>query len=67
MTPEAKEAISLGLRVAKARHDYAVTAGHLLAGLIDQGDNEAVRVIIAADVDPAVLRADVVNRLSKAA
>ncbi|HEX7994656.1 MAG TPA: Clp protease N-terminal domain-containing protein [Streptosporangiaceae bacterium] len=67
MTPEAKEAISLGLRVAKSRHDYAVTAGHLLAGLIDQGDNEAVRVITAADVDPAVLRADVVNRLSKAA
>lgn len=67
MTPEAKEAISRSLRVARARHDYALTAGHLLAGLIDQGDNEAVRVLTAADVDPAALRADVVSRLSRAA
>jgi ATP-dependent Clp protease ATP-binding subunit ClpA len=67
MTTEAKEAISLGLRIARTRHDYAVTAGHLLAGLIDQGDNEAVRLLRAADVDPAAVRADVVNRLSRAA
>jgi ATP-dependent Clp protease ATP-binding subunit ClpA len=67
MTPEAKKAISLGLRVARARHDYAVTAGHLLAGLIDQGDNEALRVLQAADVDPAAMRADVMARLAKAA
>ena len=67
MTPEAKEAISLGLRVARARHDYAVTAGHLLAGLIDQGDNEAVRVLTAADVDPAALRSDVMRRMGAAA
>jgi ATP-dependent Clp protease ATP-binding subunit ClpA len=67
MTTEAKEAISLGLRIARARHDYAVTAGHLLAGLIDQGDNEAVRLLRAADVDPVAVRADVVNRLSRAA
>jgi ATP-dependent Clp protease ATP-binding subunit ClpA len=67
MTREAKEAISLSLQVARARHDYALTAGHLLAGLIDQGDNEAVRVLQAANVDPVALRADVVNRLSRAA
>src|SRR5262252_3792560 len=36
MTSDAKEAISLGLRVAQSRHDHALTGGHLLAGLIDQ-------------------------------
>jgi ATP-dependent Clp protease ATP-binding subunit ClpA len=67
MTPDAKQAISRGLRVAQARHDHAFSAGHLLAGIIDQGDNEAVRVLAAADVDPAALRADVMRRLAAAA
>jgi ATP-dependent Clp protease ATP-binding subunit ClpA len=67
MTPEAKEAITRGLRVAQARHDHEFSAGHLLAGIIDQGDNEAVRVLTAADVDPAALRADVMRRLAAAA
>jgi ATP-dependent Clp protease ATP-binding subunit ClpA len=67
MTPDAKEAISLGLRVAQSRHDRVFTGGHLLAGLIDQGDNEAVQLLAAADVDPAALRADVMTRMAKAA
>lgn len=67
MTPDAKEAISLGLRVAQSRHDHAFTGGHLLAGLIDQGDNEAVQLLIAADVDPPALRADVMARMAEAA
>ncbi|MGN6793338.1 MAG: Clp protease N-terminal domain-containing protein [Streptosporangiaceae bacterium] len=67
MTPDAKEAITRGLRVAQARHDHALTAGHLLAGLIDQGDNGAMRLLAAADVDPAALRADVMARLARAA
>lgn len=66
MTPAAKEAITCGLRVAQDRHDGAVTAGHLLAGLIDQGDNEAVRLLAAAEVDPAALRADVMRRMAAA-
>jgi ATP-dependent Clp protease ATP-binding subunit ClpA len=67
MTPDAKEAIARGLRVAQSMHDHEFTAGHLLAGLIDQGDNEAVRLLVAAGVDPAVLRADVMARMTKAA
>jgi ATP-dependent Clp protease ATP-binding subunit ClpA len=67
MTPDAKEAISLGLRVAQSGHDRAFTAGHLLAGLIDQGDNEAVQLLAAAGVDPAALRADVMRRMAAAA
>jgi ATP-dependent Clp protease ATP-binding subunit ClpA len=64
MTQDAKDAIACGLRVAQGRHDRELNAGHLLAGLIDQGDNEAVRLLAAAEVDPAALRADVLRRLA---
>jgi ATP-dependent Clp protease ATP-binding subunit ClpA len=67
MTQDAKDAIASGLRVAQGRHDHEVTSGHLLAGLIDQGDNEALRLLAAAGVDPAALRADVISRLAAAA
>ncbi len=67
MTQDAKDAIASGLRVAQSRHDHEVTSGHLLAGLIDQGDNEALRLLAAAGVDPAALRADVIRRLATAA
>lgn len=64
MTQDAKDAIACGLRVAQRRHDREFTAGHLLAGLIDQGDNEALRLLAAAEVDPAALRADVLRRMA---
>ena len=64
MTQDAKEAMASGLRVAQSRHDHAIPAGHLLAGLIDQGDNEALRMLAAAGVDPAALRADVLRRMA---
>jgi ATP-dependent Clp protease ATP-binding subunit ClpA len=67
MTQDAKDAIGCGLRVAQGRHDREFTSGHLLAGLIDQGDNEAVRLLAAAGVDPAALRADVMSRMAAAA
>jgi ATP-dependent Clp protease ATP-binding subunit ClpA len=67
MTPDAKDAIACGLRVAQGRHDREFTSGHLLAGLIDQGDNEAVRLLAAAGVEPAALRADVIRRMTTAA
>jgi ATP-dependent Clp protease ATP-binding subunit ClpA len=65
MTPEAKEAMACGLRLAQSRHDDALSAGHLLAGLIDQGD--AVRLLSAAGADPAAMRADVLRRMAAAA
>jgi ATP-dependent Clp protease ATP-binding subunit ClpA len=67
MTQEAKDAIAGGLRVAHGRHDREFTSGHLLAGLIDQGDNEALRLLAAAGVDPGALRADVMRRMTQAA
>ena len=67
MTRDAKEAMSCALRLAQARHDGVVSAGHLLAGIIDQSDNGAVRLLAAAGADPAALRADTLRRLSAAA
>ena len=67
MTQDAKDAIACGLRVAQGRHDRDFTSGHLLAGLIDQGDNEALRLLAAAGVDPSALRADVMSRMAAAA
>jgi ATP-dependent Clp protease ATP-binding subunit ClpA len=67
MTQDAKNAMAAGLRVAHSRHDREITSGHLLAGLIDQGDNKALRLLAAADVDPAALRADVLRRMAEAA
>jgi len=67
MDSESKEALACGLRVAQARHDSAFSPGHLLVGIIDHGDNKAVRMLAAANVDPAALRADVLRRMAAAA
>jgi ATP-dependent Clp protease ATP-binding subunit ClpA len=67
MTAHAKESMSCALRIAQERGDRYLTAGHLLAGIIDQGDNGALRLLSAADVDPVALRADVVRRMAAAA
>jgi ATP-dependent Clp protease ATP-binding subunit ClpA len=67
MTPEAKAAMGCALRVAQSRHDGSITPGNLLMGIIDQGDNEALRLLAAARVDLAALRADALRRMSAAA
>ena len=67
MTPEAKEAMASALRVAQSRHDSMLSPGHLLIGIIDQSDNQALHLLAAADVDPAALRADAVRRMAAAA
>ena len=67
MTEAAKKALELALRAAQATHANSLTAGHVLIGLIDQGDNEAVRMITSAGADPAALRADTQRRLAAAA
>jgi len=67
MTAEAKESMACALRLAQARHDGYVSAGHLLAGIIDQGDNGALRLLSAAEVDAVALRADVLRRMAAAA
>lgn len=67
MTPAAKQAMACALRVAQSRHDGGITTGHLLIGIIDQGDNQALGVLAAAGVDPAALRADTLRRMAAAA
>jgi hypothetical protein len=67
MTSEAKEAMALALRLAQTRGDREISSGHLLAGIIDQGDNGALRLLSAAEVDPAMLRSDTLRRMAAAA
>ncbi len=67
MTPDCKMAIELGLRAAQQAKDSSISPGHLLIGLIDQGDNSATRLLKDAQVRPAELRADTLRRLATAA
>ncbi|MDA8323816.1 MAG: hypothetical protein M0030_28955 [Actinomycetota bacterium] len=67
LTGNARKAIELALRQAQRNHDRALTPGHLLVGLIDQGDNSALRLLAAAGLDPGRLRADVVRMMAAAA
>jgi ATP-dependent Clp protease ATP-binding subunit ClpA len=67
MTPAAKQAMACALRVAQSRHDSSLTTGHLLVGIIDQGDNQALGLLAAAGLDAATLRADALRRMTAAA
>jgi Clp amino terminal domain, pathogenicity island component len=67
MTADAKKALQYGLRSTHRAHDPALSAEHLLIGIIDQGDNAALRIMAEANVDPAALRADIVRRMTAAA
>lgn len=67
MAGETRRALDLALRAVRDTHSPAVSAGHLLLGIIDQGDNAALRLLVAAGVDPAALRDDVLRRMAAAA
>jgi ATP-dependent Clp protease ATP-binding subunit ClpA len=67
MTPAAKQAMTCALRLAQNRHDSSLSPGHLLVGIIDQGDNQALSLLTAAGVDPATVRADALRRMAAAA
>jgi ATP-dependent Clp protease ATP-binding subunit ClpA len=67
MTRESKEALACALSLAKRGHENDLSAGHLLVGIIDQGDNGALRLLAAAGADPAALRADTLRRMTAAA
>jgi ATP-dependent Clp protease ATP-binding subunit ClpA len=67
MTGECRKTLELALRQMHRSHGHALTTGHLLIGLIDQGDNGALRMLAAAGVDPAALRADTLRRMREAA
>lgn len=67
MTTDCRKVLELALRQAQRSHDRTLSAGHLLIGIIDQGDNGATRLLDSAGADPAALRADTQRRLTAAA
>ena len=66
MTRDAKKAVELALRATRGGRHRSISAGHLLIGIIDQGDNAAVTMLADAQVRPADLRADIVRRMAAA-
>ncbi len=67
LTADAKKALELALRTAARLRQREITGGHLLIGIIDQGDNGALGLLAASAVAAAGLRADVLARLAAAA
>jgi ATP-dependent Clp protease ATP-binding subunit ClpA len=67
VTADAKKALELALRAAVRLRHRGISGGHLLIGIIDQGDNGATGLLAASAVDPAGLRADALARLAAAA
>jgi ATP-dependent Clp protease ATP-binding subunit ClpA len=61
-TPRAREAIRLGLERAKADGAATVGTGHLLAGILEEGQNLALHVLRAAEIDPAAVREALARR-----
>jgi ATP-dependent Clp protease ATP-binding subunit ClpA len=67
LTPDARKAVELALRATRAGHHRSISSGHLLIGIIDQGDNAAVTMLTSANVRAADVRADVVRRIAATA
>jgi ATP-dependent Clp protease ATP-binding subunit ClpA len=67
LTPRAKKALELSLRAAVGRKDKEITSGHLLLGLINQGNNAALAVLRAEGVKAEALRDEVTKRMAEAA
>jgi len=66
LTSDAKTAIELATRAAVANKSRTISSGHVLIGIIDQGSNDAIAMLTAAELRPADLRADVARRLAEA-
>jgi ATP-dependent Clp protease ATP-binding subunit ClpA len=67
LTADAKKALERALRAASRLRHRELNGGHLLIGIIDQGDNGALSLLAASGVNAAGLRADVLARLAAAA
>ncbi len=62
-TPRAKKSLELSLREALQLGDGYIGTGHLLLGLIHQGDNVAVKILGTLGVDLKDLRTEVTEEL----
>jgi hypothetical protein len=67
LNAQTKKAIELALRTTSKLRGGHISTGHLLIGIIDQGENDALAALTAAGADTAALRADVVARIAAAA
>jgi ATP-dependent Clp protease ATP-binding subunit ClpA len=66
-TADAKKALERAVRATARLRRREISGGHLLIGIIDQGDNGALDLLAASAVDAAGLRADLLARLAAAA
>ena len=66
MTPDAKTCLCLAVEAAQHGKHRWITPDHLLVGLLDQGNNAAVRLLGRAEVGTAALRADAIRRMNAA-
>jgi ATP-dependent Clp protease ATP-binding subunit ClpA len=64
---EMKKSLELALRCAVGLKDRGIGPGHLLLGIIDQGDNAALRALAGAGVDARAVRLDLIARMTAAA
>ena len=62
-TPRAKKVLELSLREAVQRGDNSIGTGHILLGLIREGDGVAVQVMVNLGADPKQIRQRVVLEL----
>lgn len=66
-TPGARKSLELTLREATALGHQHIDTGHLLLGLLAEGEDVAVKVLNRLDVDTESLRAAVLNRVAQQA
>jgi ATP-dependent Clp protease ATP-binding subunit ClpC len=62
-TPRARAAVGHAQRQAKEHGHDDVGTEHLLLGVLDEGDNLAIKVLLALDVDPNDVRAELTGSL----
>jgi ATP-dependent Clp protease ATP-binding subunit ClpA len=67
LTADAKKAMERALRATARLRHRQLSGAHLLIGIIDQGDNGALRLLAASGVNADALRADLLARLAAAA
>jgi ATP-dependent Clp protease ATP-binding subunit ClpA len=65
-TPRAKKSMALSLREADALHDGSIGAQHITLALLIPQDGTVPRILAALDVQPASLRAAILDRYRKA-
>jgi ATP-dependent Clp protease ATP-binding subunit ClpA len=67
LTPRARKSLELALRAAVKRNDREISTGHLLLGVIHQGNNAALQVLKAEGVQAGALGEEVTRRMAAAA